>query len=151
MKIHVLSAAVLAAALGAGAVAAQDQRYSVTVHRDQPSSGFEKVKVSKAAVGDTQIVLWANTAINPDCTPVPGVTLSILKAPEHGKATVSDDPAYLAYPPGNPRSACNNRKIPGHRALYQADAGYSGRDHVVLQGSSPEGRVREINVDIQVR
>ena len=50
-----------------------------------------------------------------------------------------------------PRAACNDRKVPGHQAFYEAEAGYTGHDKVVLQGSSPEGHVREITVDILVR
>ncbi|THD61131.1 MAG: hypothetical protein E8A12_10260 [Phenylobacterium sp.] len=133
------------------AATAQERRYEVVVKPMSSESGFEKVKVSKAALGSTQIMLWRNAAINPDCTAVDGVTLSILRPPEHGKATVSDEPLYAAYPPANPRSACNNRKVPGHQAFYQADAGFTGHDTLVLQGSSPEGRVRQITVDILVR
>ncbi len=147
-----LSLAALAAVALAGVAVAQDRTYDITV-REHPAApkGFDKVKLSKAVLGDTQIMLWRNAAINPDCTPVEGVTLSVLKAPEHGKATISNDPVFVAYPPANPRSACNSKKVPGHQAFYQADAGYQGRDHLVLQGSSPEGHVRQIDVDIEVR
>ena len=78
-------------------------------------------------------------------------TLAIVRPPEHGTARISDDPFYLAFPPNNPRAACNRQKIPGHQAFYAADPGYTGRDRVVLRGTSPEGRVREITVDIDVR
>jgi hypothetical protein len=130
---------------------AQERHYDVTVRPVSPAKGFEKLSVSKAALGSTQILLWRNTAINPDCSEVPGVTLSILRPPAHGKASVSDEPLYLAFPQSNPRSVCNSRKVPGHEAFYQADAGFTGHDKLVLQGSSPEGAVREITVDIQVR
>lgn len=147
----VLPLTALAVIAFAGIAVAQTRSYEVTVREHASPKGFEQVNVSKAAIGDTQIVVWGNTAINPDCTAVPGVALSILKQPEHGKATISDEPMYAAFPPANPRSACNKQKVPGHRAFYQAEAGYHGRDHLVLQGSSPEGRVRQINVDVDVR
>lgn len=149
--VRVLMPALVLAAGLAGAALAQTTHFDVTVHRDNSAKGFEKLKVSKAAIGDTQIILWQNTAINPDCTAIPGVSLSVLKEPEHGKVNISEEPTYLAFPAGNPRSACNTRKVPAHRALYQAEAGFKGHDRVVLQGSSPEGRVREINVYIEVR
>ena len=57
----------------------------------------------------------------------------------------------IGLPPNNSRVACNNRKVPGHEAFYAANPGFTGRDRVVLEGSSPEGRVREITVDIEVR
>ncbi len=146
----VVLAGVAALAVGGGATA-QDRQVTVVVKPVERQKGFEKVKVSKAAIGDTQIILWQNAAINPDCSAVPGVTLSILRPPEHGKATISDDGVFAAFPPANPRSACNNHKVPGHQALYQAQTGYTGRDRLVLQGSSPEGHVREIDIDIDVR
>jgi hypothetical protein len=133
------------------AAAAQERHYDVTVKPRGPAKGFEKLVVSKAVVGTSRIQLWANTAINPDCSETPGVTLSILRQAEHGTVSLSDEPFYPGFPPGNPRSACNVRKVAGHQAFYQASPGFSGHDRVVLQGSSPEGRVREISFDILVR
>jgi hypothetical protein len=151
MRIGVIALAGLAALALSCAAAAQEHRYEVTVRPTAAPNGFEKLKVSKAALGSTPIEIWQNAAINPDCTAIDGVTLSILRPPEHGKATVSDEPLYAAFPPANPRSACNSRKVPGHQAFYQADAGFTGHDKLVLQGSSPGGRVREITVDVLVR
>jgi len=143
--------AVAAAAL-CGPALAQTRGYLVTVASLRTAHGFEKVRLSKAALGSAEISLWANTAIDPHCaTHGPGATLRILQPPEHGAARVSDEPLFLAFPPNNPRSACNDRKVPGHEAFYAAAAGYVGRDRVVLEGSSPGGRVRQIIVDIDVR
>ena len=127
------------------------QSYVVTVKPAEPQRGFEKLSISKAAIGATPIMIWRNSAINPDCTEVPGVTLTVLREPEHGTATVSNDPIYPSFPAANPRSVCNARKVPGHTAIYQAAAAYRGRDRLVLQGSSPDGRVREITVQVDVR
>lgn len=146
-----LAAAAVALAVG-GSAAAQSRSYVVTVNPQQNPNGFEKLRISKAAVGSSEITLMYNTAIDPDCAVhPPGATLTILKAPEHGTARISDEPLYAAFPPNNPRSACNSRKVPGHTAYYAANPGFTGRDRVVLQGSSPAGRVREITVDIEVR
>ncbi|HKR89980.1 MAG TPA: hypothetical protein VJS38_17570 [Phenylobacterium sp.] len=144
---------VAAALLVAGGPAwAQSRAYVVTVAPAPQVRGFDKLHISKAALGGAEISLWSNTAIDPDCTEhAPGATLRIVEAPAHGTARISDDPLYLAFPPGNPRSACNDRKIPGHEAFYSAAAGYTGHDKVVLEGSSPGGRVRRITVDILVR
>ena len=146
-----LLASVLAVAM-AGAAPAQTRQYEVTVRPSGPQSGFQKVAVSKAALGSTPIQVWANTAINPDCSArVPGSTLRILQEPAHGSANVSDAPDYFAFPPNNPRAACNSQKVPGHQAFYTASQGYKGRDRIVLEGSSPEGGVRQITVNIEVR
>ena len=116
------------------------------------ASGYQKLTVAKAAVGSTPIRVWANTAIDPDCSVhAPGATLTILEQPKHGAAVVKDEPYFAAFPPVNPRSACNARKVPGHQAFYTAAAGFKGRDRMVLQGSSPDGSVRRIAVDITVR
>lgn len=135
-----------------GAALAQSGAYLVTVAPLRKAQGFANLRISKAAVGGGEISLWANSAIDPDCTEhEPGSALRILKPPAHGTARVSDEPLFLAFPANNPRSACNNRKIPGHQAFYTAAAGFTGRDKVVLEGASPEGRVRQITVDIEVR
>lgn len=145
-------AAVIAALAAGGVASAQTQSYVVTLRPANKPDGFEKVRVSKAALGSAEISLWTNGAIDPDCTEhAPGATLAIVKPPEHGTARISNEPVYMAFPPANPRSACNNRKVPGHQAFYAANAGYSGRDKVVLQGSQPNGAVREIIVNIDVR
>ena len=148
----VVGAVAAAVASPGGPAAAQSRSYLVTVNPLEKARGFEKVRLSKAALGSSEITLMYNTAIDPDCSVhPPGTTLTILKPPEHGVARVSDEPIYTAFPPNNPRSACNNRKVPGHTAYYAANPGFTGHDRVVLQGSSPAGRVREITVDIEVR
>lgn len=151
MGSRILSLAVLAAMVVAGNAAAETKML-VTVEPLNKPHGYEKVSLSKAVVGSVAIRLWANANIDPDCSAhEPGPTLTVLEAPKHGQATVSDEPFFAAYPQANPRSACNTRKVPGHQAFYTATPGYTGRDKVVLQGSSPEGRVRRITVDIDVR
>jgi hypothetical protein len=151
VDFKLLTLAIAAAAIS-GFAQAQSSRFLVTVDPAGPAKGYEKVSVFKAALGTGTIQVWANTAIDPDCTAQsPGATLSILEPPAHGSASVSDEPFYMAFPPANPRSACNSRKVPGHRAFYTAAAGYAGHDRMVLQGSSPEGHVRRITVDIDVR
>jgi hypothetical protein len=139
----------LAVATGAFA---QTRRYEVTVSPTAKPSGFQKLHIEKAAIGGTPIRVWANTAIDPDCSAhQPGATLTVLEQPAHGVATVKDEPYYAAFPPANPRSACNDRKVPGHQAYYTAAAGYAGHDRLVLQGASPDGAVRRITVDVTVR
>jgi hypothetical protein len=148
-KLFIL--ATVAAAVATGAMA-QAQRYQVTVSSVATPSGYEKLHVDRAAIGSTPIRIWANTAIDPDCTAhQPGATLTVLEPPAHGTADVKNEPYFAAFPPANPRSACNSRKVPGNQAFYTAAAGYTGHDRLVLQGSSPDGAVRRITVDVTVR
>lgn len=140
------------AALALSRTASAESRYLVTVDPQHRPEGFEKLHVSRAALGGAEVSLWANSAIDPDCKEhPPGATLTVVKPPQHGTVRISNDPLYLAFPPANPRSACNKQKIPGHEALYAANPGFTGHDKVVLQGSSPDGRAREVIVDITVR
>jgi hypothetical protein len=153
-KLFILAcSAGLALASGASGASPQSSRYVVTVKPAAASaSGYTKVSVSRAALGSTPIRVWANTAIDPDCSAhAPGATLTILEPPAHGAATVKAEPYFAAFPPANPRSACNDRKVPGNQAFYTAASGYTGHDRLVLQGSSPDGLVRRIAVDITVR
>jgi hypothetical protein len=151
MRASVLACLAAVAALAACGAAVAQSRYVVTVQPAGPVKGFQKLKLSKAAVGTTPIILWRNAAINPDCSAVPGVTLKVLRPPQHGAATLTDGPVYVSFPAANPRAACNSRKVPGHEVTYQAASGYSGHDRVVLQGSSPDGHVRQVSIDIDVR
>jgi hypothetical protein len=74
----------------------------------------------------------------------------VLEAPTHGAVKVVEEGIYVAFPPGNPRSACNNRKVPGRKVYYTANDGYSGRDKVVLEGASEDGHVRHVIIDVHV-
>ncbi|HEY5410072.1 MAG TPA: hypothetical protein VIJ94_05030 [Caulobacteraceae bacterium] len=139
-------------AVVAGSAFGQERRYLVTVAPQARERGFEKLNVSKATVGTNPIRIWANTAINPDCSVQgSGASLALVSPPIHGTANVIDDPYFASFPRGNPRSACNDRKVPGHQAFYTAAAGFSGHDRLLLRGTSPDGRVRDISVDIDVR
>jgi hypothetical protein len=125
-----------------GSAAAQ-----VKVHT---SDGVQKISVSKAAVGSSQIVIWGGAAIDPDCSPHPGSTLTVVAPPVHGEVKVVEEPIYVAFPPGNPRAVCNSRKVPGRHVYYTASPGYSGHDRVVLEGASEDGHVRQVTIDVNV-
>ena len=134
-----------------GAAAAQEQQYMVTVRpAGHEANGVQKINISKAAVGSSQIVIWGGAAIDPDCSPHPGSTLTIVAPPAHGAVKVVEEPIYVAFPPGNPRSACNSKKVPGRHVYYTASPGYAGHDRVILEGSSEDGHVRHVTIDVDV-
>jgi len=134
-----------------GTAAAQERQYTVTVRPAvHASNGIQKISVSRAAVGSSQIVIWGGAAIDPDCSPHPGSTLAVVTQPAHGEVKVVEEPIYVAFPPGNPRSACNSKKVPGRHVYYTASPGYSGHDRVVLEGASEDGRVRRVTVNVNV-
>jgi hypothetical protein len=139
MRSKMLAVSAFSALVLCGAAAAQQNK------------GYQKISVSKAAIGSTQIVIWGGAAIDPDCTQHPGSTLTVVEQPAHGTVKVVEEPIYIAFPPGNPRSVCNSRKVPGRKVYYTANAGYSGHDKVVLEGASEDGHVRHVTIDVDVR
>jgi hypothetical protein len=143
--------ALVAVSLSATAVGAQTERYEVTINRNTKTEGYSKISIDKAALGSAPIRLWQNTAIEPDCSPKGQTTLTVIKPPEHGTVQISDEPFFYAFAVNTPYAACSQKKVQGHRAFYTAQAGYTGNDRVVLQGSQPDGYVRRITVNISVR
>jgi hypothetical protein len=152
MKFSVLVAAGLTALVLGGVATAQQRQYLVTVNpASQPNKGYQKISVSRAAIGNAQIVIWGGAAIDPDCSAHPGSTLTVLEQPSHGEVKVVEEPMFIAFPASNPRSACNSQKVPGRKVYYTANAGYSGHDKVVLEGASEDGHVRRVTIDVNVR
>jgi hypothetical protein len=134
------------------AAAAQDHRYEVTVHPvSSHRDAVQKIRVSKAVIGSSKIVIWGGASIDPDCSEHPGYTLSVVRPPEHGEVQVVEEGVYLAFPHGNPRAACNSQKVPGRKAYYTANPGFSGHDRVVLEGVTEDGTMRDVTIDVDVR
>ena len=134
-----------------GTATAQERQYTVTVRpAAHVTNGIQKISISKAAVGSSQIVIWGGAAIDPDCSPHPGSTLTIVAPPSHGEVKVVEEPIYVAFPPSNPRAACNAKKVPGRHVYYTASPGYSGHDRVVLEGASEDGSVRHVTINVNV-
>jgi hypothetical protein len=142
----------LAALALSSSATAQERHYEVTVRRvNNHIDGVQKIRMSKVAMGGSQIVLWGGASIDPDCSEHPGYTLSVVEPPSHGEVKVVAEPLYIAFPPNNPRSACNTHKVPGRRAYYTANTGFSGHDRVVLEGMTEDGTLRHVTVDVDVR
>jgi hypothetical protein len=143
---------VTAAALAVAGLAVAQERFDVTVKRvSSHPSAEQKIKVSKAAIGSSRIIIWGGAAIDPDCSEHPGYSLNVVQPPSHGDVKVVAEPIYLAFPAGNPRAACNAHKVPGRQAYYTAAPGFSGHDRVVLEGITEDGTMRHVTVDVDVR
>ena len=151
MRAATVILAGLAALSLSAAAAAQERHYDVSIRpANARHDAVQKIRISKAAIGSAQIVIWGGAAIDPDCSPHPGSTLTVVEPPAHGAVKVIEEGVYVAFPAGNPRSACNSRKVPGRKVYYTANDGYAGRDKVVLQGSSEDGGVRNVTIDVTV-
>ena len=73
-----------------------------------------------------------------------------MQAPEHGRVSVHQTGVFPNFPPSNPRSACNRRRVRGVAATYVSQRGYLGSDLVVLQVLFPAGRESTVSMPINV-
>lgn len=58
---------------------------------------------------------------------------------------------YNAYAPGNPRSACNHRKLPATIITYRSNAGFTGQDSFVVEEIFPTGTAIKQRFNLEVR
>jgi hypothetical protein len=151
---HPMISKILLAALavaGASAAAAEGRDPIIDGLSRQPP-GFETAHLSKATIGTAEIMLLGSAAINPDCTASgPIRPMLVRQAPAHGAVRLAKGMFFVPYPPENPRSICNRRRLPGQRAYYVAESGFTGHDAVVLEQSTFDGHVRQVTVDVEVR
>jgi hypothetical protein len=115
------------------------------------AQGYGDVHISKAALSGQQVRVWWATLLNPDCTAAGTLTTQLVQPPKHGTLSLSDEGFFPDFQPPNPRAACDTRKSPGKQAFYTSVDGFHGRDKLVLQNATSEGRVRRITIDIDVR
>jgi len=94
---------------------------------------------------------WEVSARNPDCSSNGPVTFRIRTAPQHGTIRIESARIFPSYPPGNPRSVCNTRRVAGQRVSYFARAGFVGTDRVAFESIYPGGQAQLINIPIGIR
>ena len=68
-----------------------------------------------------------------------------------GQVTLSAGREYLAFAPGNPRSACNRRKLPATEMIYHASPGFAGIDRFSAEVIDPTGVARTRHFEVEVR
>ena len=98
-----------------------------------------------------QVVMYRLTSLNPDCTSRGYATVNLLEAPRGGEALVADKRDYVAFWPGNPRSACNKRKVPATEIIYKASPGFVGNDAFKAEIIDSEGVSRTRIFRVEVR
>ncbi|MDX7953632.1 hypothetical protein P7D22_20930 [Lichenihabitans sp. Uapishka_5] len=90
-------------------------------------------------------------SVNPDCS-TPGLpTVRLIDGPQAGTVTTDKGRDFMAFPHGNPRSACNKRRVAGLKMFYRAPKGFMGTDHVRILVISANGIGREASYAIQTR
>ena len=148
-KLRIVAAVGLAAATLSSNVAAQ----TYVLRKIGPASqkGFDDIHISKAAIAGQEIRIWWATLLNPDCTAAGTMTTRVLEQPHHGQVRVSDEPFFPNYVQPNPRAVCDAQKSPGKQAFYTPATGFHGRDKLVIENATSEGRMRRIIADINVQ
>ena len=85
------------------------------------------------------LTIYKITAVNPDCSSLGRAAIHLLSAPMGGQVTLSAGREYLAFAPGNPRSACNRRKLPATEMIYHVSPGFAGIDRFSAEVIDPTG------------
>ena len=115
------------------------------------TDSYRELNMIKNAVPGQKVRIWSAINLERDCTPAGSMVTQVLEAPVHGAAVVETGKEFPSFPAGNPRSACNSRRVPASEVYYTANAGFTGRDSFVMRNATPEGRIRKITVYIDVR
>ena len=136
------------AALALGGCVTQQQA-TVTPH-PVVAAARERL-VNKTTVAGSTVEIERVTAVNPDCSPVGRVVLRVTQEPVHGTARIADRDAFPSYPPANPRSACNTRRVPSAEIDYVPAPGFIGADFLAYEIITPDGRDVPTKASITVK
>ena len=79
-------------------------------------------------------------SLNPDCTSEGYASVVPATNPAHGSVEVIHGSDFPPYPPSNPRSACNTRRVPTTQISYTSEVGYHGPDTFAVTVVTPTGQ-----------
>jgi hypothetical protein len=90
-------------------------------------------------------------AVNPDCSTAGKVAVDFISKPAHGTVEFEQVSEFSFFPPTNPRSKCNDRRVSGTAIFYTSEPTFQGLDLFVLTELSPDGRRINVPVTVTVR
>lgn len=90
------------------------------------------------------------TAINPDCTTIVSGNVRPVKQPARGALTIKPADDFVYFPPANPRSACNAKRVKGTLVEYQSPADFKGTDSLAYDVFLDSGGVAHHTITINV-
>lgn len=91
------------------------------------------------------------TSINPDCSHSDARDRVVLtQSPSQGRVEIRQDQGYAYFRPANPRSRCNNQRVPGIKVFYHANAGASGTDSFSYDWYTGTGAIAHHNVTVNL-
>lgn len=90
-------------------------------------------------------------SLHPDCSATGIPVVRLIDGPSKGLITTEAGRDFLAFPRGNVRSRCNNRRVAGLKLLYRSTDAFTGADRVKILILSGSGMQREAIYTIEVR
>ena len=106
---------------------------------------------NRVAASGKPLILAQPSSLNPDCSSLGTVTIKVIEGPEHGRVTSGRASVFPKFPPSNPRSQCNSRRVSGASVTYVSQRGYQGTDRVVIEIIFPTGGYAQQTFNIVVR
>jgi hypothetical protein len=91
------------------------------------------------------------TIVNPDCSSMGRTAVNLVEAARAGEVRVGSAGRYMAYASGNPRAACNRRRIPTTVVTYRSMPGFVGQDTFVIEAIFPTGIAQRARITVNVR
>lgn len=82
---------------------------------------------------------------------VEGFEVRETSKPAHGTLEIVPAQGFSQWPKDNVRSKCNDKKLRGFNIIYKSNDGFHGLDGFDLTAFYPEGFIREIHVNVDVR
>lgn len=90
-------------------------------------------------------------SLHPDCSPQGPVVIRMLSQPQHGKVSFPEEASFTRYGSGSPLSACNTRKVPGRKMVYESEEGFEGLDSFRIFVINADGTGYESEIKVSVR
>jgi hypothetical protein len=77
-------------------------------------------------------------------------TARAAREPSRGKLTIQTADDFVYFPPANPRSACNTKRVRGQLVEYHAAPGFKGTETLAYDVFQPRGGVVHYTVTVNV-
>lgn len=107
--------------------------------------------IQKTAASGVPIMLDSSSSVDAGCHSEGEPTTRVSQPPAPGIVKLLQREVYPHFPPNNPRSACNNTKVPRVVAEYTSTAGFIGSDFTAVDVIFPDGKEAEAKFTITVK
>ena len=114
-------------------------------------SGEREVIVEKFSIAGKKTALGNFVSVRPDCTVAEWQDISVKTQPEHGKATLRNNKATLAYKKDDRRVNCNGKTVASKLLEYVPSSGYKGEDEIIVEGINGDGGLLRVTYRITVK